>query len=214
MSPSVGSGVTSFSQCSLDAMQVAIDSASCLAETAPDLALAPNLGSEAAATGGDSTWVIRISNQGAGAAVGGRVTVQLAAQLSLVSASTASGSCSAQGALVTCNLPTIAAQAAETLTLTVRSATAGTFSIEAEVAVADDANAANDSGAGTLTVSAGGATPPPPAPEQSRGGGGGALDLWTLLALLSTWAMRSLGRNGGVEWRRRQRAPVSRARAL
>ncbi len=193
MSPSVSTGVSSFSQCSLDMMRPEIDSGSCLtALAAVDLTLPASLGSKTVVAGSDVTWEVSIANQGGRAASGARATLQVTPALTITSASTAGGNCLIQASLATCDLPVIAAAAAQVIQLTMRSAAAGTYTLQAQVVVGDDGNAADNSGEGTLTVSAAVATPAPPAPTPSGGGGGGggALDAFTLLLLAGVLAAR------------------------
>lgn len=191
MSPSVSTGVSSFSQCSLDMMRPEIDSGSCLVELATaDLALPASLGSQTVAAGSDAAWQFSVTNQGGRAASGARATLQVTPALTITSASTAGGSCVIQASLVTCDLPDIPAAASQVIQLTMRSPTAGTFTLQAQVVVGDDGNAADNAGSGMLTVSAAVAAPAPPS-----GGGGGALDAFTLLLLsgvLSARLWRSL----------------------
>ncbi|HKE95646.1 MAG TPA: M12 family metallo-peptidase [Povalibacter sp.] len=190
MTPTLSSNVTSFSQCSLDNMLPQVQSATCLLPlTAPDLALTTNLGSQSTPAGVDSNWQIVVSNTGGRAAAAAQATIQITPTLTISSASTPGGSCSIQTSLVTCDLPTIAAAGTQTLQLAMRSATTGTYTVQAQVIVTDDANRANDSGSGTLTVESAPSTPPPPPPpSRSSGGGGGgspAMDLLLLLGLLA-----------------------------
>ncbi len=196
MSPSVSTGVSSFSQCSLDMMQAEIDSASCLEPlTAANLTLPASLGSQTAAAGSDASWQVTIANQGGRSASGARATLQVTPALTIAAAGTDGGDCVIQASLATCDLPDIAAGASQVIRLTLRSQTAGTFTLHAQVVVGDEGNAADNAGDGTLTVSAAGTAPEPPAPAPGNGGGGGgggALDAFTLLLLAGALAARLL----------------------
>jgi hypothetical protein len=184
MAPTLSSQVTSFSQCSLAQIAPRVANASCLAPLLPpDLAL-PALGSHQVAAGVDFDWRIDLQNQGEQAANGARVTVQVTPAITMVSATAAGGGCVLQASRAICDLAVVNAGESVQMHFVMRSQTPGTFSAEAEVVAADDANRGNDSGQGTLLV--GGApapTPEPPPPASAGRSGGGALD-GALLGLL------------------------------
>lgn len=186
MAPVLQPGVSTFSQCSLEQMAPRATNATCLEPLSPpDLALPASLGNVEVGVGADYTWTVQLRNDGGRAATDARVTMQWTPAIDVSTATAAGGSCVVQSALVTCDLPTLAAGAAAELRFVVRSATAGNFAAHAQVVAAGDANGANDTSDGTLNVRVGGPAPPapaPPAPERS--GGGGAWNGW-LLGLLA-----------------------------
>lgn len=189
MAPTLGPGVSTFSQCSLDTMAPQVQAASCLlALSAPDIAVAANLGTQTTTAGTTSNWQIAISNTGGRSATGARATVQITPDLSITSAQIDGGTCTIQSSLATCDLPAVAAGSSQMLQLGLSSPTAGNYSVQAQVVAADDANAANNSGTGTLTVNAATA-PATPRPTGSSGGGGGGL-FHPLLLLLGVMTLR------------------------
>ena len=189
MSPTVDTAITSFSQCSLDEMRPVIASSRCLVTLpAADLGLPASLGSQTAAVGADFGWQVSIANQGGRAASGARATLQVTPALTVSSASTPGGNCVIQTALVTCDLPVIEAAASQLIQLNLRSSTSGTFELDAQVVLVDDANPANNSSEGTLTVSGTAPAPTPTPGGSGGGGGGGSLDpVWILYLLLAVY---------------------------
>jgi hypothetical protein len=185
MAPVLQSGVSTFSQCSLEQMAPRAENASCLEPLSPpDLALPANLGNHDVGVGADFSWTIQLRNDGGRAATDARVTVQWTPALDVSSATAEGGSCIVQSALATCDLTTLAAGDAADLRFVMRSSTAGTFAAHAQVVAAGDGNGANDISNGTLNVRVGGPVPPAPQSTPERSGGGGSWNAW-LLGLLA-----------------------------
>ena len=183
MAPVLNSQATSFSQCSLEQIAPHVANAACLTPLLPpDLALPSSLGEQGAAIGANSTWSIEVQNLGERIATNARVTVEVTPALTMVSATAAAGSCVVQASLATCDLAAVDGGESVQVQLSMRSASAGTFSAHAQVVTPDDTNRTNDTSVGSLVVQEA-SSPPAPQPTPSRRSGGGALD-GILLGLL------------------------------
>jgi uncharacterized repeat protein (TIGR01451 family) len=111
--------------------------------------------------GGQITYTYTVQNSGPNASDDPVLTVPLASELLLVSASPSQGTCYGT-ATVTCNLDVLADGSSATVALTVALAQAGTASQPASVGYVNDPSDADHSVTTTTTIAAPAAPPPPP----------------------------------------------------
>jgi uncharacterized repeat protein (TIGR01451 family) len=107
--------------------------------------------------GGNLTYTIRVTNNGAGGtadATGVVVTDNLpsSSDIDYVSASSTAGTCQKTGNTVTCNLGTVTAGTTQTVTIVVKAKKTGTLSNTATVASPEDNTPANNSATAATTV--------------------------------------------------------------
>jgi hypothetical protein len=131
---------------------------------------------------------------GANKAFGARLDVTLPSGVSLTGISVANAICTGTD-VVRCDFDELDANSTSTVTISVRAARAGTFSAALQLSASNDINAANDSRAVTLEISAN-ASPAVVSTSASKGKGGGAFE-WAGLSILSLLAARSLRRKMG-----------------
>jgi uncharacterized repeat protein (TIGR01451 family) len=128
--------------------------ASAQAATA-DLAISKADSPDPVVDGDVLTYTITVSNLGPGTASGVTVTDKLSSHTEFVSASASQGSCEVTGKTVTCELGTLAASAAGTVTIEVRPNKTGELTNSASVAVGPgdtDPVAGNDTDTETTEV--------------------------------------------------------------
>jgi uncharacterized repeat protein (TIGR01451 family) len=149
-------------------------------------------GTSSAQVGTAVTHTLTVQNAGPGTASAVQVTHQVAAGLTLGSATASVGTCTASGATVTCNLGDLAPAATATVTVQANAATAGATVSNTTVSTsAPDVSTANNSASVSTTVTA----PPPPAnPPSGSEGGGGSLSYDWLLLLGAVLALRAMSR--------------------
>ena len=132
--------------------------------------------------GTNLNYAVTISNQGPSAATGLMLTDVLPSGVSLVSATTTSGTCTTTGSTFTCAMNDLSAGSDALVTLMTRPSVAGPLVNTLRVGANEtDLNPANNSATTTVTVN--------PLPHNS---GGGALEPWSLLALLGAKLRRRL----------------------
>lgn len=168
------------------------------------------------------TLTLALSNLGAGTARNVIVTGSLPDTLNLIGISDPSV-CSARGSAFRCKLAEFAANQALTVSVTVGSATEGSFSVTADASSEDlDANAVDNSAVSQVLATAAAVEPlpgPDPAPLPANGGGGGCtisrgvLPFDPVLPLLAGigligLALRCVGRRAGAADRGHDRGPA------
>lgn len=170
----------------------------------PDLAL--RSAAVSFTVGGQQTLTLELSNRGAGTARGVSIAGTLPDGLRLLGIGHP-GVCTVQGASFRCSLSDLAAAQSQTVSVTVGSATEGSYVVSAG-ASSDylDANASDNTAIATVVATAPFVEPPPPPVTPADGGGGctmargqGPVDpvLPLLAALgLAGLAMRRLGPRG------------------
>lgn len=147
MSPTV-SGYATFSQCSVNIMQAALQSASCVvpAEYA-DVSLSP-AANNLKAEGGVPfilPWVVQASGTTGAEDVAVEVTLPDGVGLSADSASADQGSCSVTGTTASCSFGNLPPGERRTVNITARGNLAGNFSAHGRVTASNDRLASNDS---------------------------------------------------------------------
>ena len=118
--------------------------------TASDLAIAIT-GSTSAPQGALVTLAVRITNPGPSPIMGTGFRASLGAGLSLYDWSLVSGTCSRDGAVLTCSLPSVAVGTNTVAQIQVSGVAVGTWPIVVELATSD-ANPANDTASLSLNV--------------------------------------------------------------
>jgi uncharacterized repeat protein (TIGR01451 family) len=123
-------------------------------EFAPaDLSLTASASPSSIALGGQSTLAVPVSNAGPAPATNPTVTIAIPSGLTLVSASTSQGSCTASGSGVSCPLRLIAAGGSVQATVVVRGTTAGKQLVTATVTATElDPTPANNTVAVAIAV--------------------------------------------------------------
>jgi uncharacterized repeat protein (TIGR01451 family) len=141
--------------------------------TPPDVGLTID-GPASSSPGGSLSYLLVATNQGPGTATDVTVTYVVPGNATLVSTTSSQGSCS-DGAVVLCELGSLAEGASATATITIQPLGAGSFTGNASVGSSSgDTNAQNDSASATTIV-----TPPslppvdstPPPPTDTDGDG-------------------------------------------
>ena len=157
MAPSV-SGFTKFSQCSVDAMNLALARASCVTQAdyadAGIVAAVPNVASEGGLV---FTLPFEVSSNGTRDATDVVATVTLPAIgiLSIESATSTAGSCSVAGLTATCELGIVAAGERPRVEVNARSTSAAEFGVQARVSASGDPVSSNDATALAVSVRSG-----------------------------------------------------------
>lgn len=198
-------GSDQFSQCSLTQMQPEIDAASCILPVVAtaDLALSTTAPSVSAGTGQPLALRASVANRGTAEATDIQLSFAIPGGLAVVDGTaTNGGTCATQAGGIACAWPSLGAGVTSNMTLNMRADAAGSYSVAATLAAAEDASTGNDALDFQVTVTSPG-TAPPPASAGNGGGGGGSLGrfgLATLLVLL--WARR-----GRVRWSLRTDGP-------
>lgn len=199
MAPVIGHS-DRFSQCSLNRIQKQAAQATCLAPLPqPDAAIAAQLGEHRATSASTFTWTMTAVNLGAADATGTRVDIAMPPQLAVQNASVDGAMCSVGAGIVACSIGRLPAQARRTVSMSLSGQFAGSYPVTATVVSDSDANAANNSGQGSIVIEALPLSPAPaptlapasntsepaitPAPPQSSGGGGAVSFGWLILML-------------------------------
>jgi uncharacterized repeat protein (TIGR01451 family) len=154
MNPS-SNGSSTFSTCSLQQMQPNVDQAACISTviaTTADLRPVLPVNPINSVINTNFVYRVEVRNGGSVAATGSTATVSIPNGLQLISSSVTQGSCANAMTQVTCNLGSIAAATAPTITLTLRGASAGRFTSNIAVAAANDSNATNNSVQTTIDI--------------------------------------------------------------
>ena len=146
MAPSV-SGYSTFSQCSIDRMQSALASASCVtpAEYA-DVALDASVTTVSGEGGSPFTLPFVVRSAGNVAAEGAVLTVTLPenAAFTIDSVASSVGSCSVSGLTATCALGSMPVDTTAEVSVVARSSGAASFSVQARVAADNDRVTSNN----------------------------------------------------------------------
>ncbi len=195
MAPAVN-GSDQFSQCSLTQIRSVISSASCITPLAPaDASVPSSLNTVAALPSELFSTSVSVTNLGGVSATNVQVALTVPANFSIEAASINGDDCVQGAGGLQCNAGTLAASAVATINLSLRSSTAGQFSVGFSVTSDVDANALNNAASLPVNIQANDPSPvQSPAPAASSGGGnggGGGSVQWPLLAAL-----------GGLAWRR------------
>jgi hypothetical protein len=189
---SAGSAMTLFSVASTGPDPVLPNNSANVTATinpANDLSLAL-AGHTSAFTGNPYALTITASNLTASEATGVRADITLSPLLTFASATGAA--CAVAGAVVSCDLGSIAGNGSKVVSMTVNAVTAGTATNSATISSANpDPMSANNNYSAQLLILV---PPPPDAGGGSGGGGGGAVDLLSVIALLGMLASMRLRR--------------------
>ncbi len=154
----------------------------------PDLELGITSPPTTAAPGATLSSVLFATNRGSFASSGSRVTIQFSAGLANVTATSQSGTCTAQRSAAVCTLSPLAVNASIGITLTAVAPSSGSATVSASVqGDQPDPIASNNAASFSIDVQPA-ATPSPPAPPSSGGGGGGGGATSLLLLLLAALA--------------------------
>ncbi len=154
MNPSAN-GSSTFSMCSVQQMQPNVDRAACITNvTAATADLRPVLPVNPinSAINTNLSYRVEVRNGGSVAATGSTATISVPNGLQLISSSTTQGTCANATTQVTCNVGSIAASSAPTVTLTLRGASAGRFTSNVAVAAANDGIALNNTVQATINI--------------------------------------------------------------
>ena len=160
-------GNDQFSPCSLSQIQPVVTGASCItfinieqADLEPRFQNNP----QDAPLGTPFSSVLSVTNNGLSSAFNPRVVISIPNGLSLENVLTNSGSCTGIGTDQTsCAIDTIPPGGGQEITLTLKSASAGSFTLLATVSADNDGNTGNNTTQGKITInSSGGESFPPP----------------------------------------------------
>ena len=153
MSPSIVPNEQRFSQCSIDAIQPRIPLASCITDLPPaDLAVPANLGTFHGPRTRAFDVFLPVTNVGGLTATGAEVEIVIPPSLVIDDASVPGGSCTSGAGTITCTLNPIDGGATQQIQMTLRGSTLGSNSVSAQITFAGDAQAANNSGDGTIVI--------------------------------------------------------------
>ena len=158
MNPSAN-GSKTFSACSLQQMQPEIAGAACVTPAAvasADVRPALPVNPINAQINTNFTYRVEVRNGGAIAAAASTLTIAIPNGLQLQSSSITQGACSNAATQVICNIGSIAAAATQTATLTLRGASAGSFTSNITAATTNDGNPGNN--AAQAVINLGGTT--------------------------------------------------------
>lgn len=202
MSPYI-SGSDRFSNCTSQVMQRRMQSASCLLPIdKADMSIAPNLGAVQHVAATDFTLPIAITNNGGTAAQTVAVEITIPAALTILDAQIQGGLgalCSYGAGVVSCSIASVAANGSAAITLSMRGAQIGTYSIQAVISASSDANFTNNIGNGSVTIEAPAtvavsASPVKAASDEPAAAtsGGGSTGIPWLLWLGWIWTMRTI----------------------
>jgi hypothetical protein len=154
MSPAV-SGNEAFSPCSLSLIRPKIQAATCISALAPaNVSVRADLGDAHQAVDTAFDWQLAVVNQGGLAAISTHVQISLPAALTINDASVADGTCTSGAGVVECDLGNLAGGATRAITLSLQGSVAGSYSIAAAVSAQNDSSALDNSGAGSLSLTA------------------------------------------------------------
>jgi uncharacterized repeat protein (TIGR01451 family) len=120
-----------------------------------DLSLTQNDSADPSQAGKQLTYTIQVGNNSSAMATGVLVTDTMPTGASFVSVSSTKGNCARSGNIVTCRIPSLAANAAATITLNVKPTASGTNSNTATVEANEpDSNPADNSSTENTTITA------------------------------------------------------------
>jgi hypothetical protein len=196
MAPSIN-GSSKFSDCSVQQMTPVIAAAQCVtAYQSPDAAVSFAGAPFQAGVNQSFDVPIDIGSPGDGTVENLTVTANLAGTIE--SATLDNGSCTIDGVKVTCQISQLASHETHRLTVRTMLAEQKTFDLSVSVSAWKDENDQNDSASTTLQVGAAASPTPTPTPQPTpspsvsppasppkKGGGGGAVELLSLLGLVS-----------------------------
>ncbi len=152
MAPAVN-GSTQFSQCSISIMQANAAAASCVTAL-PTVDVGVTLSGQPATVllSNSPELTVDLSSNGASTATNVVVDITLPANVTFVSATPTSGTCSDGGGVVNCQLGDVPGLASRTITLTTDASSVGTGSFDAVVSADIDERATNNQASMMLTV--------------------------------------------------------------
>jgi uncharacterized repeat protein (TIGR01451 family) len=160
----------------------------------PDLKLTMS-GPTAMTANTSGTFTLQLSSAGPTSARNVRITAQLPAGATSISASTATGSCSVSAQQVVCTMGDFKADATASITINATTAAVGPFAVQASVAATEaDVDTANNSATAQATVNAASTS----GSGGGGGGGGGAISM-LLLALAGLRVIRPAASKRAVE---------------
>jgi len=174
---------SSFSREASDSTSVAQNSSGV---SVADLSLSASASADSVSVGENVTYSIFASNNGPSDATNVVLTSQLPTGMSYVSSTTGQGSCSHSSGTVTCNLGTLSADAATSISIVAQASQAGTLSHDISVVSSDvsDSDASNNSTSVSVTV---GTTTTAPTPTPGPGPGPAPNADADLAVSLSNW---------------------------
>jgi uncharacterized repeat protein (TIGR01451 family) len=155
MNPSIN-GSDQFSACSLSQIRPNVDAAACVTPVAgtPSADVRPRLPVNPinAGVNANFTYRVEVANGGTASASGVGASVSVPSGLQLQSATTSQGKCSNAATQVSCNIGTLPAGQTRTITLTLRSATAGRYTSNVSVTASNDSNTGNNQAAQSIVI--------------------------------------------------------------
>lgn len=152
MAPTINMS-TRLSQCSISIMQASAAQASCVtALPTVDMAVALNGQPATVFLGNSPELTVDLSNNGASIATNVAVDITLANNVSFVSATPTSGSCSSGAGAVSCQLGDVPGLSGRTITLTTTAAAVGIGTFDANVTTDFDERPVNNQASVQLTV--------------------------------------------------------------
>ena len=186
----------------IDDGAVANDTASVEIVTAPlaDLATTAAVSPASLVAGGDAQFAVAMTNKGPSVTSDARLSIDIPAGITVSGIDAGGLACAVSANSISCDPQLVADGDARTVRFTVRTSTAGNFTVTAvALTAAIDPESANNSASATLAVTAAGGgptTPPPPPPPptsgaSSGGGGGGSFPVALLLFLALAHAARA-----------------------
>lgn len=152
MSPSIN-GSDRFSACSTGVMQPNIAAASCItALSAADVQVAANLGVARRPVGRSFDWQLTVVNSGGLATANTRAQILLPPVIIIEDAFVVGGTCTSGAGVIVCDLGQITGGGSAVVSLSLRSAVAGSNSISVDVSAANETNTSNNHGEGTIDI--------------------------------------------------------------
>lgn len=154
MSPSIN-GNDDFSQCSLDAIQPRVASASCItALPAADIAVEPDFGVLRHPVGRNFDWNVTVSNVGGLTTMNARAEILMPPVLTVEEAFVVGGSCISGAGVITCTLGDIAGGSSTAINLILRSDVVGTNDIAIRTSASNETRTSNNNGSATIEIEA------------------------------------------------------------
>ena len=153
MAPSLNSGITSFSQCSIDIMSLNASRAACItALPTVDMSVRLSGQSTSALLTNTNELTIDLQNHGGNGATGVEAVITLPVNVTFESVTTTQGTCTEGAGTITCDIGDVPGQTTRTVMLTTTSSSVGSGSFDVSVTADTDERASNNQASAPLTV--------------------------------------------------------------
>jgi hypothetical protein len=153
MSPTVFASNATFSTCSRTQMSAGMLGATCITSLPPaDLSIASNLGDARADVGQTFEWDLPVANIGGRTIQNAHVEISIPTGATVLDAWIAGGTCTSGAGVVDCELGSMSGGSSRSVHLTLSGSAVGIGQISAAIVSLSDAQSANNTGAGTISI--------------------------------------------------------------